>query len=77
MFKLSILYTFHIIFRARAKVAFYRGVYQELYAILESKAFSPRYHADLQELWYKAHYREAEKVRGRALGMYDPIILYY
>nr|XP_021197508.2 uncharacterized protein LOC110381487 [Helicoverpa armigera] len=57
--------------RARALVAYHRGVYQELYAILEAHSFPPRHHTALQSLWFKAHYKEAEKVRGRALGAVD------
>ncbi|KAJ8706110.1 hypothetical protein PYW07_010887 [Mythimna separata] len=59
------------ILRARALVAYHRGVYQELYAILEAHSFPPRHHTALQNLWFKAHYKEAEKVRGRALGAVD------
>ncbi|KAK9878368.1 hypothetical protein WA026_021678 [Henosepilachna vigintioctopunctata] len=59
------------ILRARAAVAFHRGSYHELYTILESHSFHPRWHGDLQTYWYKAHYREAEKVRGRPLGAVD------
>ncbi|XP_013178466.1 PREDICTED: uncharacterized protein LOC106125712 [Papilio xuthus] len=59
------------VLRARALVAYHRGVFQELYAILESHTFSPRHHSGLQDLWYKAHYKEAQKVRGRPLGAVD------
>ncbi|XP_047509753.1 uncharacterized protein LOC125052775 [Pieris napi] len=59
------------VLRARALVAYHRGVYQELYAILETHTFPPKHHSMLQTLWYKAHYKEAEKVRGRALGAVD------
>ncbi|XP_028027664.1 uncharacterized protein LOC114241121 [Bombyx mandarina] len=59
------------VLRARALVAYHRGVFQELYAILEAHTFSPRHHTSLQNLWFKAHYKEAEKVRGRALGAVD------
>ncbi|KAF2885939.1 hypothetical protein ILUMI_20234 [Ignelater luminosus] len=59
------------VLRARAVVAFHRGSYHELYAILESHSFHPRWHSDLQSLWFKAHYREAEKIRGRPLGAVD------
>ncbi|CAG9790059.1 unnamed protein product [Diatraea saccharalis] len=45
-----------------------RGVFQELYSILETHTFPPRHHTALQNLWFKAHYDEAEKVRGRPLG---------
>ncbi|XP_012282157.1 homeobox protein SIX2 [Orussus abietinus] len=56
---------------ARAEVAFHRGAYHELYSILQSHPFSPRRHSDLQQMWYKSHYCEAEKVRGRPLGAVD------
>ncbi|CAK9805578.1 Homeobox protein SIX4 [Anthophora quadrimaculata] len=56
---------------ARATVAFHRGAYHELYSILESHPFSPRRHQELQEMWFKSHYREAEKIRGRPLGAVD------
>ncbi|XP_046974488.1 homeobox protein ceh-33-like [Vanessa cardui] len=59
------------VLRARALVAFHHGVFQELYAILEKHPFPPRHHSDLQKLWFKAHYKEAEKVRGRPLGAVD------
>ncbi|XP_076245179.1 homeobox protein six4 [Calliopsis andreniformis] len=56
---------------ARAAVAFHQGAYHELYSILESHPFSPRQHKDLQDMWFKSHYREAEKIRGRSLGAVD------
>ncbi|XP_020292877.1 homeobox protein SIX2-like [Pseudomyrmex gracilis] len=56
---------------ARAAVAFHRGAYQELYSILETHPFSPRRHPELQQMWFKSHYREAEKIRGRPLGAVD------
>ncbi|XP_053987039.1 homeobox protein six1a-like [Hylaeus anthracinus] len=56
---------------ARAAVAFHRGAYHELYSILESHPFSPRRHPELQQMWFKSHYREAEKIRGRSLGAVD------
>ncbi|KAK3708203.1 hypothetical protein RRG08_023613 [Elysia crispata] len=59
------------VLKARAAVAFHRGAYRELYAILESHSFDGSSHAFLQSLWYKAHYMEAQKVRGRPLGAVD------
>ncbi|XP_063994840.1 homeobox protein SIX2 [Diachasmimorpha longicaudata] len=56
---------------ARAAVAFHRGAYHDLYSILETHSFSPRHHPELQQMWYKSHYCEAEKIRGRALGAVD------
>ena len=56
------------VLRGRAAVAFDNGNYRELYAIIESRDFNPSYHLQLQDMWYKAHYKEAESVRGRPLG---------
>lgn len=63
------------ILRARALVAFHRATYHELYSILESHAFHPKWHMELQNLWFKAHYKEAEKIRGRPLGEYKLLLL--
>ncbi|XP_076308751.1 uncharacterized protein LOC143224211 [Tachypleus tridentatus] len=59
------------VLRARATVAFHQGNYKELYTILESHNFDYFHHLELQQMWYKAHYREAEKIRGRPLGAVD------
>lgn len=59
------------VLKARAMVAFHRGSYRELYAILESHTFDSSNHAFLQQLWYKSHYMEAQKIRGRPLGAVD------
>ncbi|XP_068110527.1 homeobox protein SIX4 isoform X2 [Hyperolius riggenbachi] len=59
------------ILKARARVAFHQGRYQELFSVLESHSFEATSHAALQELWYKARYSEAEKARGRPLGAVD------
>ena len=59
------------VLKARATVAFHRGSYRELYAILESHKFGETNHSFLQQLWYKAHYMEAQKIRGRPLGAVD------
>ncbi|CAB3368289.1 Hypothetical predicted protein [Cloeon dipterum] len=56
------------VLKAKAIVAFHRGNFKELYKLLESHTFSPHNHPKLQALWLKAHYIEAEKLRGRALG---------
>lgn len=39
------------ILRARAVVAFHRGLFHELYVLLETHCFSVKYHPDLQALW--------------------------
>lgn len=49
-------------------VAYHRGLFHELYNLLESHSFTSTLHTELQSLWFKAHYKEAEKVRGRPLG---------
>ncbi|XP_061469276.1 homeobox protein SIX6 [Rhineura floridana] len=59
------------VLRARAVVAFHAGDFRELYRILESHKFPKESHAKLQALWLEAHYREAEKLRGRPLGPVD------
>ncbi|ENN77312.1 protein sine oculis [Dendroctonus ponderosae] len=56
------------VLKAKAIVAFHRGNFKELYKILEGHQFSPHNHAKLQALWLKAHYIEAERLRGRPLG---------
>ncbi|XP_030383631.1 protein sine oculis-like [Scaptodrosophila lebanonensis] len=56
------------VLKAKAAVAFHRGQYKELYRLLEHHHFSPKNHAKLQALWLKAHYVEAENLRGRPLG---------
>ncbi|NP_001277017.1 SIX homeobox 1 [Saccoglossus kowalevskii] len=56
------------VLKAKAIVAFHRGNFRELYKILESNNFNPQNHPKLQALWLKAHYIEAEKLRGRPLG---------
>ncbi|XP_023226645.1 homeobox protein six1-like [Centruroides sculpturatus] len=56
------------VLKAKALVAFHRGNFKELYRILESHNFSPASHPKLQALWLKAHYIEAERLRGRPLG---------
>lgn len=57
--------------RARAVVAYHQGLYHDLYKLLESHCFSAKFHNELQLLWFKAHYKEAEKVRDRRLGLYS------
>ncbi|KAH7972508.1 hypothetical protein HPB52_012734 [Rhipicephalus sanguineus] len=56
------------VLKAKALVAFHRGNFKELYRILESHHFSAASHPKLQALWLKAHYIEAERLRGRPLG---------
>lgn len=59
------------VLKARATVAFHRGSFRELYVILESHNFDTSNHSFLQQMWYKAHYMEAQKIRGRPLGAVD------
>lgn len=42
---------------------------RELYAILERHKFTKTSHGKLQAMWLEAHYHEAEKLRGRPLGI--------
>lgn len=59
------------VLKARATVAFHKANFRELYAILEGHNFDCSNHNVLQQMWYKAHYMEAEKIRGRPLGAVD------
>ena len=54
--------------RGMAAVAYENGNYRELYQIIESRDFDPAHHEELQRIWYEAHYKEAEGIRGRPLG---------
>jgi len=47
------------------------GSFRELYRILETHRFTRASHGKLQAMWLEAHYREAEKLRGRPLGPVD------
>ncbi|KAI6190693.1 Homeobox domain-containing protein [Aphelenchoides bicaudatus] len=53
---------------SQAIIAFHRQNFKELYHLLQANHFSPCRHQELQNLWMKAHYIEAEKIRGRELG---------
>ncbi|XP_071552799.1 homeobox protein SIX4-like [Panulirus ornatus] len=57
--------------RAKASVAFHRGTFKEVYSILETNNFAAKYHTEMQNMWYRAHYKEAEKIRQRPLGAVD------
>lgn len=57
-----------VILRAKASVAFHRGTFKEVYGILETNNFAAKYHTEMQNMWYRAHYKEAEKIRQRPLG---------
>ncbi|XP_018578507.1 uncharacterized protein LOC108916692 [Anoplophora glabripennis] len=59
------------VLKAKAIEAFHGGNFKELYKLLEGHTFSPHNHAKLQALWLKAHYIEAERLRGRPLGAVD------
>jgi homeobox protein SIX4 len=57
--------------KAKAALALDAHKFRELYNLLESHQFDYRHHNDLQGLWYKGHYLEAQKIRGRPLGAVD------
>ena len=56
------------VLKAKALVYFHRGNFKEMYRIIENFQFTESNHPKLQMLWMKAHYVEAEKLRGRPLG---------
>jgi len=56
------------VLKAKVLIAYHRGQFREMYRLLEMHQFSPHNHSKLQSLWLKAHYAEAERLRGRPLG---------
>lgn len=56
---------------AKVYAAFYNENYVEVYKILKSHQFSTLRHVELQQIWYKSHYMEQEKIRGRELCAVD------
>jgi homeobox protein SIX4 len=59
------------IIKCRAALALNSNKFRDLYAILEAHQFDIKHHNELQMMWYKAHYLEAQKIRGRPLGAVD------
>lgn len=59
------------ILKSRAIIYYHQSKFRELYYLLENHSFDLHYHPELQQLWYKAHYMEAQRVRGRPLGAVD------
>ncbi|MGH0119221.1 UNVERIFIED_CONTAM: hypothetical protein FKN15_013316 [Acipenser sinensis] len=56
------------VLKARALLAFHCGEFGKLYRLLQSRPFSPHSQPALQQLWFRAHYLQAERLRGRSLG---------
>lgn len=59
------------ILKCRAALLLEECKFKELYTLLENHQFDLCHHNDLQVMWYKGHYMEAQKVRGRSLGAVD------
>jgi homeobox protein SIX4 len=59
------------VLKSRAMIYYHQSKFRELYYLLETHAFDIHHHSELQQLWYKAHYMEAQKIRGRLLGAVD------
>ena len=59
------------ILKAHAIILYHQLKFRELYYLLETHIFDVYYHVELQQLWYKAHYMEAQKIRGRTLNAVD------
>ncbi|CAF0721195.1 unnamed protein product [Didymodactylos carnosus] len=59
------------VLKARAIISYHQQKFRDLYNILETHQFDIMHHTELQQLWYKAHYLEAQKIRGRPLGAVD------
>ncbi|CAF0998456.1 unnamed protein product [Brachionus calyciflorus] len=59
------------ILKCRAALLLEEAKFKELYTLLENHQFNLSHHNDLQVMWYKGHYLEAQKIRGRSLGAVD------
>lgn len=59
------------ILKCRAALLLEEGKFRDLYNLLENHQFELCHHNDLQAMWYKGHYMEAQKIRGRSLGAVD------
>jgi homeobox protein SIX4 len=59
------------ILKCKAALALNSNKFRDLYSILETHQFDIKHHNELQMMWYKAHYLEAQKIRGRPLGAVD------
>ncbi|RNA19524.1 homeobox six1-like [Brachionus plicatilis] len=68
---LKYLCTHDSILKCRAALLLDECRFKELYSLLENHEFDLCHHNDLQAMWYKGHYAEAQKVRGRSLGAVD------
>jgi homeobox protein SIX4 len=56
---------------SQAIAADYKKDYKSLLRILSTNKFEEEHHNILQKLWYRAHYQEAEQIKGRKLGAVD------
>lgn len=65
------LYQNEDVVRAQCVALFHINDFKSLYNTLESHNFSSEHHQFLQDLWYKAHYLEVQRMRGRPLGAVD------
>lgn len=65
------LYQNEDVVRAQCVALFHINDFKSLYNTLESHNFSGEHHQFLQDLWYKAHYLEVQRMRGRPLGAVD------
>jgi homeobox protein SIX4 len=59
------------ILKSRAIIYYFQSKFRELYYLLETHPFDNHHHSELQQLWYKARYMEAENNRGKSLGAVD------
>ncbi|KRZ11069.1 Homeobox protein SIX5 [Trichinella zimbabwensis] len=54
--------------RARLLYLLMKCRFKEIYDLLSSSVFDSRYHEELQEIWWQAHYAELEQARCKPLG---------
>lgn len=65
------LYQNEDVVRAQCVALFHINDFKGLYSTLENHSFSSEHHQFLQDLWYKGHYLEVQRMRGRPLGAVD------
>ncbi|CAJ0954741.1 unnamed protein product, partial [Mesorhabditis belari] len=47
---------------------YHAGQYERLFSVITNSSFSERNYKDLQDLWYRSHYKENESKRQKELG---------
>ncbi len=59
------------ILKSHAIIYYSQSKFRELYYLLETHSFDIQYHSELQQLWYKGQYIEAQNLREKSLTAVD------